>query len=298
MHSLIRKLSLEIRKILVPLRGQYAPGDPASLDAPALQSAVLLARKLDAEVEVLCVINPAKQEASGWIDWIPDYGMDMVIEGLDRQGAARRRNARKSFETHVAPGIGIDGFRAAFVESEGDIRETVGAAGRFSDLIVIASSQSLWEQPFRPALDAALHESARPIFVSPEVAPATVGDHVTIAWNNSPEAARALAGAMPMLRIATSVSVLSCREQDSAEGSTDLETVIAYLDMHGVKAKGTEIIAQHQRPASEIIDAALAQGADLLVLGSVVHSRTHSLVYGSLTEEVLKAPRLSALLVP
>lgn len=290
---------MEIRKILVPLRGQYAPEDPANLDAPALQSAVMLARKLDAKVEVLCVINPAKQEASGWVDWIPDYGMDMVIEGLDRQGAARRRNARKSFETHLAPEIGIDEFRAAFVESEGDIRETVGAAGRFSDLIVIASSQSRWEQPFRPALDAALHESARPIFVSPEVAPATVGDHVTIAWNNSPEAARALAGAMPMLRIATSVSVLSCREQDSAEDSADLETVIAYLDMHGVKkARGTEIIAQHQRPASEIIDAALAQGSDLLVLGSVVHSRTHSLVYGSLTEEVLKAPRLSALLVP
>lgn len=289
---------MEIRKILVPLRGRYAPEDPASLDAPALQSAVMLARKLDAEVEVLCVINPARQEVSSWINWIPDYGMDMVIEGLDRQGTARRHNTRKSFETHVAPEIGIDGFRAAFVESEGDIRETVGAAGRFSDLIVVASSQSQWEQPFRPVLDAALHESARPIFVSPEVAPATVGDHVTIAWNNSPEAARALAGAMPMLRIATSVSVLSCREQDSAEGSANLETVIAYLDMHGVKATGTEVIAQHQRPASEIIDAALAQGSDLLVLGSVVHSRTHSLVYGSLTEEVLKAPRLSTLLVP
>lgn len=289
---------MEIRKILVPLSGQYAPEDPASLDAPALQSAVLLARKLDAEIEVLCVINPARQEANNWINWIPDYGLDMVIEGLNRQGAARRRNARKSFDTHIAPEIGIKGFRAIFVEREGDIRETVGAAGRFSDLIVLASSQSQWEQPFRPVLDAALHESARPIFVSPETAPATVGSHVTIAWNNSPEAARALAGAMPMLHTAASVSVLSCKEQDRGENSADLEAVIAYLDMHGVKAKATEIIAQHQRPAREIIDAALALGSDLLLLGSVVHSRTHSLVYGSLTEEVLKAPRISALLVP
>lgn len=289
---------MEIRKILVPLSGQYAPEDPASLDAPALQSAVMLARKLNAQVEVLCVIKPAKQEASSWIDWIPDYGLDMVVEGLDRQGAARRGNARKSFATHVAPEIGIDGFQAAFVESEGDIRATVGAAGRFSDLIVVASSQSQWEQPFRPILEAALHESARPIFVSPELAPATVGGHVVIAWNNSPEAARALAGAMPILRIATSVSVLTCKEPDSEEDSAGLEAVIAYLDMHGVKAKGTQILAQNQRPASEIIDAALTLGADLLVLGSVVHSRTQSLIYGSLTEEVLKAPRLSAILVP
>jgi len=289
---------LEIRKILVPLSGQYAPEDPASLDAPALQSAVLLARKLDAEVEVLCVIKPARQETTRWIDWIPDYGLVMAIERLDREGAVRRRNAKKSFDTHIAPKIGIDGLRATFVESEGDIHATVGAAGRFSDLIVVASSQSQWDQPFRPILDAALHQSARPVIVSPEVAPATVGSHVTIAWNNSPEAARALAGAMPILRIATSVSVLSCKEQDRGQDATDLETVIAYLDMHGVKAKGKQIIAQHPRPASEIIDAAIALGADLLVLGSVVHSRTHSLVYRSLTEEVLKAPRLSALLVP
>tara|TARA_R100001377_G_scaffold67347_1_gene42661 strand:+ start:973 stop:1842 length:870 start_codon:yes stop_codon:yes gene_type:complete len=289
---------LEILKILVPLSGQYAPEDPVSLDAPALQSAVMLAKKLNAEVEVLCVINPARQEADSWIDWIPDYGLDMVIEGLDRQGAVRRRNARKTFETHVAPAIGIDGFQAAFVESEGDIRETVGAAGRFSDLIVVASSQSQWERPFRPILEAALHESARPILVSPEVAPASVGHHVVIAWNNSPEAARALAAAMPILRIASKVSVLSCKEKDDEEDSADLNAVIAYLGMHGVKAKGTQIIAQKQRPASEIIDAALSLEADLLVLGSVIHTRKHSLVYGSLTEEVLKAPRLSALLVP
>jgi len=258
----------------------------------------LLARKLDAQVEVLCVINPARQEANSWIDWIPNYGLDMVIEGLDRQGAARRLNARKSFQTHVAPQIGIDGFRASFVENEGDIRATVGAAGRLADLIVVASSQSQWSQPFRPILDAALHQCSRPIFVSPEVTPANVAKHVVIAWNNSPEAARALAAAMPILHIATSVSVLSCKEQDSGEDATELESVIAYLVLHGVKAKGKQIIAQHLRPAGEIIDAALELGADLLVLGSVVHSRTHSLVYGSLTEEVLKAPRLSALLAP
>lgn len=258
----------------------------------------MLAMKLNAQVKVLCVIRPAPQEANRWINWIPNYGLDLVIEGLDRQGAARRRNARKSFETHVAPQIGVDGFQATFVEREGDIRSIVGATGRFSDLIVIANSQSQWDQPFRPILDAALHESARPIFVSPETAPATAIGHVTIAWNNSPEAARAITGAMPLLHSATSVSVLSCKEQGRKESSADLERVIEYLDVHGIKAKSIEILAQNSRPAREIIDAALALESDLLVLGSVVHSRTRSLIYGSLTEEVLKAPRLNALLVP
>lgn len=289
---------LDIRKILVPLKGRYEPEDPASLDAPALQTALKLARHLDAQLEVLSVISPPTKEAVGWINWMPDYGMDMVLEGLARQGEAKRRNARKSYETHVVPEIGVGGLQAVFVEKDGDIRATVGSAGRLSDLIVVASSPGRWEQPFRPILDAALRETARPIFVAPETAPDTVGKHVTIAWNDSREAARAVAGAMPMLRKADSVSVLICREEGDRGDPSSMEAVISYLDLHNVKAQGTEIISKHRRPAREIVDAALARGSDLLVLGSVIHSRAHNLVYGSLTEEVLKTPRISAFLVP
>ena len=287
-----------IKKILVPLSGRHDPGDPASLDAPAQQSAVKLARRLDALAEVLCVISPASPEAAGWISWMPNYGMESVLDAIEKQGRIRRRNARKSYDALVAPEVRAGGLRAAFVEREGDIGRTVGAVGRLADLIVVANSQTRWEQPFRPILDAALRETARPVFVAPPVAPETVGDNVTIAWNDSVEASRALAGALPLLQKARSVTVLTCREEGQSSERADPEAVVAYLELHGVKAKSAAFQASHRHVAREIIDAALAQGSDLLVLGSVIHSRAHSLIYGSLTEEVLKAPRLSALLVP
>lgn len=56
---------MDIRKILVPLSGRFDPADSESLDAPALQTALGLARHLDARIEVLSVIGPVGPQAAG-----------------------------------------------------------------------------------------------------------------------------------------------------------------------------------------------------------------------------------------
>lgn len=289
---------MAIKTILVPLSGRLAPDDPESLDSPALRTAARLAQRLDAHAEILSVIGPGSAEAAGWVSWVPNYGVDAVIDAMERQGEVRRQNARKSFEELIKPEVDAGKLRAGFVEKKGEIGATVGAAGRLSDLIVIASSQTRWDLPFRPILDAVLRQMGRPVYVAPPAAPATTAEHIVIAWNDTPEAARALAGAMPFLKQAASVTVLTGRESDEPSAQADPEAVVRYLALHGVDAASRAFDAKHRRVAGEIIDAACAEGADLLVLGLVIHSRAHSLVYGSLTEEVLKAPKLSALLVP
>ena len=289
---------MDIRKILVPLSGRFDPEDPGSLDAPALEISVRLARHLDARIEVLSVIGPVGPQATAWISWVPDYGMDAVFDSIEKHGAVRRKRAQKTYDTIVGADAKAGDLEATFVENAGEIGVTIGAAGRLSDLIVVASSQSRWEQPFRPILDAALRQTGRPIFVAPPTAPEKTGHHIAIAWNDTAQSARALAGAMPLLKRAASVTVLTCREGDEASEGADPEKVVAYLGLHGVTARGRVLEARHRDVARGIIDASLSEGADLLVLGSVIHSRVQSLVYGSLTEEVLKAPRLSALLVP
>jgi len=46
---------MPIRKVLVPLSGQHDPADPDSPERPALETAFLLGRRLDAHVEVCCI---------------------------------------------------------------------------------------------------------------------------------------------------------------------------------------------------------------------------------------------------
>lgn len=289
---------MAIKKILVPLSGRCDPDDPQSLDKPALKAGARLARHLDAHAEVLCVIGPSSAKATGWVSWVPDYGVDAVLDAMERQGEIRRQNVRKSYESIFRPEVNAGQLRANLVEKKGEIEATVGAAGRLSDLIVAASSEVEWEQPFRPILDAALRQTGRPVFISPLVAPEKTGENIAIAWNDTPEAARALSGAMTFVKRAKSVTVLTGREGDDLAGRADPEAVVEFLALHGVTATSRTFVTEHRKVAQEIIDMAGGEGADLLVLGSVMHSRAHSLVYGSLTEEVLKAPKLSALLVP
>lgn len=289
---------MKMRKILAPLSGRFDIEDPQSLDAPALKTSVQLARHLGACIEVLSVIGPVGPKAAGWMSWVPDYGMDAVLDTIEKQSAARRRRARRTFDAIIDADTKASGLDASFVEDTGEMVAAVGAAGRLSDLIVVASSQSRWEQPFRPILDAALRQTGRPIYIAPSEAPETTAQHIAIAWNDTAQSARALSGAMPLLERAAQVTVLTCREGDEASEGADPGKVVSYLERHGLVASARTLQAKHREVAHEIIDAGLSEGADLLVLGSVIHSRVQSLVYGSLTEEVLKAPRLSALLVP
>lgn len=287
-----------IRKILVPLSGRFDPADSSSLDAPAIQTALRLAHPLVACVEVMSVTGPVGPQVGGWVSWLPDYGLDAVLASIEQQGAARRKRARKTFDSIIGSDTTSDALKVSFVENSGEISAAVGSAGRLSDLIVVANSISRWEQPFRPILDAALRQTGRPIFVAPPTAPEKTGQHIAIGWNDTPQSARALAGAMPLLTRAATVTVLTCREGDEASKQADPYKVIAFLELHGVMARRRILDAKHGEVARCIIDASLSEGADLLVLGSVIHSRVQSLVFGSLTEQVLKAPRLSALLVP
>lgn len=289
---------MDVRKILVPLSGRFDPEDSDSLDAPAIQTALRLARHLGAQLEVMSVTGPVGPQTGGWVSWLPEYGIDAVLASIEKQGAARRKRARKTFDAIIAADTASDALQATFVENAGEISAAVGSAGRLSDLIVVANSESRWEQPFRPILDAALRQTGRPIFVTPPSAPEKTGQHIAIAWNDTPQSARALAGAMPLLKRGASVTVLTCREGDEASERADPDKVVDFLKLHGVMARRHILDARHRDVARGIIDASLSEGADLLVLGSVIHSRVQSLVFGSLTEEVLKAPRLSALLVP
>jgi nucleotide-binding universal stress UspA family protein len=287
---------MNIRKICVPMSGRYDTRDPENLDGPALQAALIYAKAFRAEVEVLCVTETVAPELSPWTAWIPNYGVDELFKEIGRLGNMRRDHARKTFDQIM--GQDSDHAPCSFVENAGDVGDTVGDAGRLSDLIVLASSKTRWGMPFRPIMDASLRRTGRPVLVSPQVPLTTPATNITIAWNNSVESARALATALPLLtRNGAETTVITCQEDDNP---TDLrcDELVAYLQIHDVNAKVRLLQSDKRKAAQTILSAALDQGSDLLVLGTVIHSRAHSFIYGSLTEAALSAPKLPALLVP
>ena len=287
---------MKIRKICVPMSGRYTTLDPENLDGPALQAALAYAKAFGAEVEVLCVTEISAPELSPWAGWVPKYGVDDLFKQIERLGKIRRDQARTTFDQIV----GRDSGHApcAFIERAGHIGDSVGDAGRLSDLIVLASSKTRWSTPFRPIMDASLRRTGRPVLVSPQVPPTTSATNISLAWNNSIESARALAAALPMLaNPGTATTVIACQEDNNP---TDLrcDELVEYLQLHSVDAKVRLLQSDKRKAPQTILRAALDQGSDLLVLGAVIHSRAQSLIYGSLTEAVLSVPKLPVLLVP
>ncbi|HEY9040161.1 MAG TPA: universal stress protein [Roseovarius sp.] len=287
---------MNIRKICVPMSGRYDTLDPENLDGPALQAALIYAKSFAAQIEVLCVTETVAQAPAPWTAWIPNYGVAELFKEFERLGNVRRDHARKTFDQIVGQDVGA--VPCEFVESAGDIGDTVGDAGRLSDMIVLASSKTRWDMPFRPIMDASLRRTGRPVLVSPKEPLTTAATNITLAWNNSVESARALATALPLLaRTGTKTTIIICREDND---QTDFrgDALVAYLQLHGVDAQVNQLHSEKRKAAQTILGAAVDQGSDLLVLGTAIHSRAHSLIYGSLTEAALSSPRLPALLVP
>ena len=295
---------MQIRRILIPLSGRFDPKSPESLDVPALNTGLRLAQKADAHADVLCITAKPTVADEKWSDWLPSYGARETIRWVAAESEARRAHAKSAFDKVLAsletkpvlreaPGAG---YSAKFLEHVGDIREGVGTFGRLSDLIVIASSKARWDMPFRPILEASLRRTARPILVAPPDPASSFGARIAIAWNDSVESARALAASLDWLKAAASVVAISCRENDTVSPSP--HALVDYLAWHGITAEAVELNESPRGAAPAIVKKALAAECDLIVIGAYIHTRAHSLLFGSMTEQVLSDPRMAALVVP
>lgn len=130
--------------------------------------------------------------------------------------------------------------------------------------------------------------AGRPVLVVPPVPPRDlVGGRALLAWSRSREARLASAAALPLLRLATEVKVVTVTSEPASVGvEKDLETQVAWLRSHDVAATA-ESRASLQGTGDELLDLAAEMGADLLVAGGYGHSRMQEWVLGGVTRTLL-----------
>ena len=135
-------------------------------------------------------------------------------------------------------------------------------------------------------LKAALFHSGRPVLMCPhaETPPATLGAHVSLAWNGSAEAARALSQCISVLRTADAVSILS-NGSDSGPG-TSAEDLVDFLRLHGIAATIVKFDSRG-KTGRELLKASTAAGADMMVMGAYGDSHERETVFGGNTQTVV-----------
>lgn len=170
--------------------------------------------------------------------------------------------------------------------------------GVAADLIV-APRPSGEEVGASATLEAVLLESGRPILIPAAAAMPANFARIAIAWKPTPQAARAVAAAMPFLVRAKEVVVVSVAEA-AGEGEPpgerdDAERLVQSLAWHGIAATTLRLDPGPEGAAATLLGTA-GQRADLLVIGGYGHSRLREWVFGGFTQRVLADAPLPVLI--
>jgi len=156
----------------------------------------------------------------------------------------------------------------------------------------IVSDLVLCSKQANVALGAALprtlvRESATPVLVVPEDIDNNIPfDRVTLAWNETPESARAIRDSLPLLKQASEVYVFSVNQDNDRKSLSGVD-IGRYLGEHGIKVT-IDHKATSNQIGQELLNHVRENFSDLLVMGGFGHSSIHNLLLGSATPQVLK----------
>lgn len=146
------------------------------------------------------------------------------------------------------------------------------------------------------AQEAVLFGSGRGcLFVPPGAEPGPAMPTIAIAWKSTPEAARAVTAALPLLEQCAKVVVVLVEEPGRTLGADAGTDLLTYLALHGIPGS-SHVIAGARDPGPALREACEQLGANLLVMGGYGHSRLRELVLGGTTRDVLAHTRIPVLM--
>jgi nucleotide-binding universal stress UspA family protein len=265
----------------------------------ALDSALLLAKKFDSLIEGF----PLRPAVADIVAMDPDAGLTMVA--IKENDADMARQAEELFRAFMQRhGVEQHADRAStpsaaaswtwHADAPGG-HDFVGSYGRVFDMVVLAQPGEEWQSPSMVTLESALFESGRPVLIAPPASPASLATNILIAWNCSTEQARATAFAMPLLRLAERVTILTV-EGATVAGPSGVE-MSRSLKANGISAEPITMKPPGKTSAGETILAKAAElNCDLIVKGAYTQSRLRQMIFGGTTRHVLSKANLPVLM--
>ena len=209
-----------------------------------------------------------------------------LVERFAREDGRRADEARRRFAAFAsARGLDrLDPPRAAWAESEVGL-DSLGNHARVFDAVVVGRPVRGRTSPSLGTLETALFDSGQAILVAPPVPPGSLGVDVLIAWNGSAETARTIRSALPLLRLAERVTVLTVTGMTVPGPSGD--AVVRQLTRHGITSSSLLVEAGLGESGHRTLEIAAERGADLLIKGGYTRGRLRQALFGGPTSHIL-----------
>lgn len=271
-----------IRAVAVPLA-------PHRNSQATNEYALSFAETFRASIKGFSFLSDPPLPLTGPLDALPPS----VIEDLLARNEADAREIAAAFERQ-AQAFKPKASATVLRIGRGSPAEQFAACARLSDISIVPQAATD-ESELPDFVQAALFGSGHPVLAVPYIHKARASfARILVCWDGSRPAARALSDALPLLRRAKAVDVITAgSDEEAAAVQQGLE---AYLAQHGVKVRLQSLNASGIDIGNAILSFAADAGTTLLVMGGYGHSRTREWILGGVTRTILDTMTVPVLL--
>lgn len=174
----------------------------------------------------------------------------------------------------------------------GDPATLLTERSRLADLVIVSQSygkRNAGDEPLPIAGDVAVHAHCAILVVPAENESFDCQGAMVVAWNGSAEAAKAVRLALPMLKLASDVHLVTV-----GDGDGDFPHIAAstFLARHGVSTVLHMLKGKGNEASDIIVEFAIEQGATALIMGAYGHSRLRETLFGGVTKNLLNDAKI------
>jgi nucleotide-binding universal stress UspA family protein len=256
--------------------------DDSARSAARLDYALETAARHDAHL--ICVYAVCEAPA----DPLLMDGEDIWSRSREAQRSANKTNAHARFVAAAARA----GVSAEWRAPDGAPTPTAIMHARHADLLILGQDDPDDRNAFvaRHFLDDVIIGSGRPAIVLPYAgAVHSRMDSVMIAWDGGRESARAAMDALPLIRRASFVTVVTM-ERDAHHREPAGIDVAAWLQRHGIEAGFAAIPGiSNAHAGTTLLNTLADRHIDLLVMGAYGHARAQERILGGVTRTLLQS---------
>ncbi|PXW61440.1 universal stress protein [Methylobacterium sp. B4] len=215
---------------------------------------------------------------SGW--WVLN---DIVAAENRRLGAVARAVAERAAADAAQAGVTCTTEAPAL--SHPNLVARLTARARLADLTVLDAEPREVDLD-RDLIEGILFRSGRPLLVVPPGCDGFAARRIVVAWDGSAQAARAANDALPFLRAAEAVEIVSVVGEKELSDSAAGAEFAPHLSRHGVNVSVNNLpvvggVARTLRGQAGLFRA------DMLVMGAYRHSRLQEWLLGGVTQSLL-----------
>lgn len=264
-----------MRNILLPF--EYIETIPHLVDC-----AVSLAKKYNSSVSGVAI----HQRIDSFIAQEGSIVFDSLHHDENKEEAIKYK---EKFMDHIntlkKSDSDLSDLKYKWLSEELENQKYLGDLSRVYNVVIISRPYQELQSASLSSIQTILFDGGRPVMLIPMNKQIDIGREVVISWNCTTESSRAVFAALPILKKANNVTILTV-EKVITDGPSG-EQVSELLASHGIDAKPVTISGDERKIGDAILDFSKSVDADLIVKGAYTQSRLREIIFGGATRHLM-----------